>query len=290
VPHHADAPVARLAARLEARLVPASALGDPIGRAAQLGGPQRLAHGHLHGVELVIARHLLHQPAAALVLEHDEVAQEVEEAPGLEHAFDDHLQLRQVRIGEALARDGAPGLEPFAPSAERPHARLHAVGGDQRRIGSEQRGDLGLVGLELVEGRPDRGVLVGRVLELDHRQREPVHEEHHVRPAGVLPLAHGELVDGKPVVVAGRLEVEYARLRPGDRAVGAAILHRDAVSQHAVHGAIALHQRRRFGPHELAVGVFQRLGRQIRVETDQRLTQAALQHHIAVVRVAALGL
>jgi hypothetical protein len=106
----------------------------------------------------------------------------------------------------------------------------------------------------------------------------------------VLPLRHGELVDGKPVVVARRVEVEHARLRTGDRAVGAAILHRDAVHQHAAHGVIALDQRRRVGSQELAVGLFQCFGRQVRVQGRQRLAQSALQHHISIVRVPALGL
>ena len=54
-------------------------------------------------------------------------------------------------------------------------------------VGKERR-DLRLVGLELLEGGPDRGVLVRRVLQLDHRQRQAVDEQHHIRPAGVLVL------------------------------------------------------------------------------------------------------
>jgi hypothetical protein len=46
-----------------------------------------------------------------------------------------------------------------------------------------------------VEGRPDRGVLVGGVLELEDGQGEAVDEEHNVRPAGVLVLGDAELVD-----------------------------------------------------------------------------------------------
>ena len=70
---------------------------------------------------------------------------------------------------------------------------------------------------------------------------------------------------------------------------GAAVLHRHAVDQHPVQGAVALDQRRRVGPRELAVGVLERLGGQVRVQADERLPQAAFQHDVAVVRVAALG-
>ena len=94
-----DAPVARLAAGLPAGLVAARGLGHAVGLAPQLGGPQRLAHRHLHRVELVVAGHLLREPAAAVVLEDDEVAHQVEEAPRREDALDHHLQLRQMRIG-----------------------------------------------------------------------------------------------------------------------------------------------------------------------------------------------
>ena len=81
----------------------------------------------------------------------------------------------------------------------------------------------------------------------------------------------------------------HPRLRTGDGAVRPAILHRHAVHQHAMHGAVALHQRRRIGARQLAEGVFQRLGGQVGIEAHERLAQAPLQHHVAVVRVAALG-
>ena len=90
-------------------------------------------------------------------------------------------------------------------------------------------------------------------------------------------------------LLSGCVEVDDPRLRPGDGAVLAAVLDRDAIDQHAVQGAVALHQRRRIGAGQLAVGVLQRLGRQVGVEARQRLAQPALQHDVAVVRVAALG-
>ena len=194
------------------------------------------------------------------------------------------------RSGRIVAAgNGAPRLEPFLAGAERADARLHAVGGDQHRIGIEQRRDLRLIGLQLVERRPDVGVLVGRVLQFDDGQRQPVDEQHHVRPAGVLAFGDGELIDGEPVVVLRVVEVDHARLRAGDRAVLAAVLDRDAVDQHAVHGAVTLDQRRRVNLDQLAVGVFQRFGRQVGIESNERLPQATFQHNVAVVRIAPLG-
>ncbi len=117
------------------------------------------------------------------ILEDDEVAQQIEEAAPLEHALQHHLQLRLLRGGVLAPGDGAPGLEPLLARAQRADARLHAVGDDQRRVGGEQGRNLGLVGLELLEGGRDRGVLVGRVLQLDHGQGQAVDEPNSTRSA-----------------------------------------------------------------------------------------------------------
>ena len=121
-------------------------------RGRRLRRAQRLLHRHVHGVELVVARHLLGELARRpSILEHDEVAQQIEEAALLEHAFQHHLQLGHAAGGVLAPGDRAPGLEPFLARAERADARLHAVGDDQRRVGSEERRDLRLVGLKLLE-------------------------------------------------------------------------------------------------------------------------------------------
>ena len=237
----------------------------------------------------MVARHLLGD-AAAVVLEHDEVAQQVEEAPRRAQALDHHLQLRQVRVGQRLARDGAPGLEPLAPGGERAHARLHPVGDDEQRVRREERRHLRLVGLELLEGAPDRGVLVGRVLELDHRQRQAVDEQHHVRPARVLVLDDAELVDRQPVVVRRVVEVDHPRLRAADAALGVAVLDRHAIHQQAVQGAVARDELRAFGPRQLAEGIVQRLGGQRRVEPRERIAQALRQDDLPVVVALGRGL
>ena len=100
VPDHADAAVALGAARQRAGLVVAAFLG----RARSVGGlgggsAQRLLQRHVDGVELVVARHLLDELPAAQILEHDEVAHEIEEAALLEHALQHHLQLGHALRG-----------------------------------------------------------------------------------------------------------------------------------------------------------------------------------------------
>ena len=73
VPDHADAPVARTATRPAAGLVASGSLVEELGP-LQLGRPQRLGNGRADGVELMISRHLLDQSPAAVILKHDEVA------------------------------------------------------------------------------------------------------------------------------------------------------------------------------------------------------------------------
>ena len=83
--------------------------------------------------------------------------------------------------GERRATSGSRspkfGMHPFDPGGgegdrggwrdglrgEGADAGLDPVGDDQRLVHAEQCGQLGLVGLELVPGGPDGGVLVGRV-------------------------------------------------------------------------------------------------------------------------------
>ena len=162
-----DASVAKLSAGFAARLVPSALLGDSDFGALQLRRPQGLIYRNLDGVELVIPGHLLDQSAAAIVVEHDEVADHGEEAARLKDAFQHHLKFGQVRVGQRLPGDGAPGLEPLPTGSQRADTGLGSVGDHQRLVHGEQEGQLRLVGLELLPGRPDGGVLVRRVLQFD---------------------------------------------------------------------------------------------------------------------------
>ena len=117
---------------------------------------------------------------------------------------------------------------------------------------------------ELAVRGVDRRLLVGRVLELDHRDRQAVEEQHDVRPALVAAVHDRELVDREPVVGLRPLVVDDLRLRAGDRAVGPAVLHRHAVDEHPVERPVALDERRPGHPGELAERVVDGRGRQRR--------------------------
>ena len=283
VPDDADTPVARFAARLSAGFVTARRLGNARHFPLQLRSTQSLGDGRLHCVELVVARHLLHQGAAAVVLEYDEVAQQCQEAVGFTDAFKHHLQLRHIRVGQRLARDGAPGLEPLPPGCQGTDAGIEPVRHHERDVEGEQRGDFGLVGLQLLPGGPDGGLFIDRVLQLDDRQRQPVDEQHHVGAALVPVLDDGELVDRQPVVVGRVVEVDDTRLVAAHRAVGVAVFHRHAVHGHAMEGAVAGFQRGSLRVGQLAEGVVQGIGRKIGVEAGEGIAETLGQYDIAVI-------
>ena len=253
VPDDADAAVAGRATGLLARLVAAGLLTDAhIG--AQPGCPQRLGDGGAHGVELVVAGHLLREHPAAVVLEDDEVAEQRQQPLRRADALKEHAQFQRGHLGEALARDRAPRLEPLLPRGEGPEARLGAVRDHQQLVHREQRGQLGLVGLELLPRRPDVGLLVGRILELDHAEGQAVDEQHDVGTAGVVALGDGHLVDREEVVGGGVGVVDDGGLVAADRASGGPVLDVHALDEHAVEGAVASLEGRALGPGQLAVG------------------------------------
>ena len=251
VPYDADAAVARLAAR------PAIGICGPARGVLKRSSPQRLVHRGLNGVELVVAGDLLVEPAAAVVLEHDEVPHQVEEPPPIAHTLKQHLKLRQVLVGDFLAADGTPRLEPFPPCGEGAQPGLQAVGHDQGGVHREQSGQVGLVGLELLPGGPDGGVGVCRVLEFDHPERQPVHEQHHIGAPLDLVLHNGELVDGQPVVVARIVEVDDSGLRAPDPPA-VAVLDGHTVDDHAMERPVAGLERRPLGVSQPPNGVAQR--------------------------------
>jgi hypothetical protein len=157
-------------------------------------------------------------------------------------------------------------------------------------VRGEERRDLGLVGLELLEGRPDRGVLVRRVLQLHDGQRQAVHEEHKVRPAAVLVLRHGELVDRQPVVGVCVVKVQHPRLGATDLTVGRAVLHCHPVHEQAVHRAVARRKFRALRSRELVEGVVQRRGGKTAVELRERVAQTLFQYDLPVVAALCGGL
>ena len=157
-------------------------------------------------MELVVGGDLLDDPA--VFLEQAEVVQEVEEAAWIEHPPDHRLQVSVLaeRVEILLGGDRAPALKPLPVGAERAHPGVHAIANHQQHIRCEQVGDVLLVGLQLVEGGPDVCLLIGRVLEFDHRQGQAVEVNHHIRAAVVLGALDRQLVHHQPVVGGGVIE------------------------------------------------------------------------------------
>ena len=108
-------------------------------------------------MKLVVASDLLDQRAAAVILEDDEGAQELQKAPVLEDATGEHFKLEQTGRSQFLAGDGAPGHEALAVGSKRTQSGGEPVGDRQQRGIREQGRDLQLVGLELVVGGPGEG-------------------------------------------------------------------------------------------------------------------------------------
>jgi hypothetical protein len=134
VPDDADPPVAGLASVPLPGLVPTRPLFDG---SHELRGANRLGDCRPHRVELVVACRLLREGSAPVVLEDDEVAEEIEQPALLQDALEHDLQLGQMGVGELLARDRAPGLEPLAPGGERADAGLDPVRDHEQRVERE---------------------------------------------------------------------------------------------------------------------------------------------------------
>ena len=203
----------------------------------------------------MIPGHLLGQLAATVVLEHDEVANHCQKPARFAHTRQHHLQLGQMRAGQRLAVHRAPRFEPFPRGRERTDTRVNSVRSDKHSIESEQLGEFRLVGLELLPGRPHRGLLIRRVLEFDQTEWQAVDEQHDVGPTLVLVLHDRELVDRQPIVVGRVVKVEAQDLRSAHGAANAPILDRHAVHEHAVEGAVTGFYRRAFRPGQLAEGI-----------------------------------
>jgi len=230
-------------------------------------------HCLVHGPVLMVRGHLLGH-ARAVSLEDVEVADEVEEATLLEDAVDERLELRRALVGDFSAVDGAPRHEPLPGSGQRAVARLDTVARDEQFVADEQARDGVLVGLELLEGLLRGGGHVGRVLELDHGQRQAVDKTDDVRPLGRLAFLDRELVDGEPVVGVDVVEVDEPCLVASDAAVGSRVLDVDAFDEQAVEAVVVLDEVRRVRGEDPLHRVVDRRRRQLRVDALERGAQA----------------
>ena len=91
----------------------------------------------------------------------------------------------------------------------------------------------------MVKGRPDRGVLVGEVLQLDNDYRKPVDEENDVRPS-LLHAHYRVLVYGEEFVVQWIFEIEKPDLTPSSLSVLSKIFDIHAISQIFVKALVVL--------------------------------------------------
>ena len=161
-------------------------------------------HHSLHccpdGVELVVGSNLLDD--LPVFLKQAKTTNELQQSPFVEDPPYQGLQITvsTQRIEVILPFDGAPPLEPLLISTQGSQPCLDAIADHQQHIGREQVGDVLLVGLELVEPCPDVCLLIGRVLQFDHRQRQTVHVDHHIRAAVVLGALDRQLVHHQPVI------------------------------------------------------------------------------------------
>ena len=138
------------------------------------------------------------------------------------------------------------------------------------------------VGLDLLVGSLEGGLLVRGVFQLNHHQRHAVHKQHQVQPLLLLLIHHRELVDHQELVVLRSGKVD----QPHPLATLVAVLlpaHRHALGQQAMEGFIAGQQIGHAGPQHVFHRQVHQVGRQPVVDAPRRLRQASAQQHLAVV-------
>jgi hypothetical protein len=244
MPDHARATVAGLSTVHPSRPGHAQIVTEPW-PVLHAAGADGFLHRHVHRMELVIARDDLVQLAAVgIFLEDDEVFEQVQKTPPVEHPTHHHLKL-QRRLGcIALAVNGSPDLEPFLVGRQGADACLQAIARHQHGVVVEQGRDLRLVGAELLVGSPDRRILIGGILQLDEAKRQAVHEHDDIRPTVVLAFDDRVLVQRQPVVRAGIVEIHQTHVAARDGAVGPWVFHFHAIAEHLVKSAVGLRERR----------------------------------------------
>ena len=92
------------------------------------------------------------------------------------------------RIEVLLAFDDAPPLKPFPIRTQGSQPCLDAISDHQQQNERAQVGNVLLVSLDLVAPWPDVYLLIGWVLQFEHRQGQTVDVDHHIRTA-VVPAA-----------------------------------------------------------------------------------------------------
>ena len=188
------------------------------------------------GPELVVLRDPLDQPVR-LVREHDEVAQEVQETGRVEHAANEHFELRPVR-DQLAAIDRLPRRVVLEAGGEASHRGTKSVRDDGHDVRSEDRRNVVAVRLDLVPRTLERRVLVTGVLQFQQPNRQAVAEDDDVGPTVPALLDHRELVDNEPLVALRMLEVDKPREVVTDRAIRRTMLDRNALGHQSMESEV----------------------------------------------------
>ena len=252
----------------------AGALGVPDDAALVVavgsGGFDGAFDGLVDRVVLVIPGDLL-DDGLAVVFEDDEGADQIEEPPLLEHALDEGFELVGGFGNELVAVDGLPGHSAFEGGVDDAEAGLDAVGDHFDLVVGEEGGQVLMVGLELVPGSFDGGLLVGEVLQLDDGEGDAVDEDDDVGPA-MFVFDDGELVDGAEVVVFRVVEVDQGDVLTADFAVVKDVDF-DAVDEHVMEGAVGLDEGGAAGGEDLADGFVDGFRRATGIDPSERFAE-----------------
>jgi hypothetical protein len=92
----------------------------------------------------------------------------------------------------------------------------------------------------------------------------------------------GELVDHEPVVVLEHVEVDDAHRVVADGAVGAQVLHADAVHEVVVQLVVRVDRLGRRDARELAERLVEAFARNRGIQPRERVAQAAVEHDVRV--------
>ena len=126
-------------------------------------------------------------------------------------------------------------------ASEGTHRRTGAIRDDSDDIGDEHAGDLTPIGLDLVPGVAESGVLISRVLQLQQADGQAVEEDEHVWPAVVAGLDNGELVEHPPVVALRLIKVHEPQAHGGGPAILTGGLNRHTTHHQLMEPLVLTH-------------------------------------------------
>lgn len=234
-------------------------------------------------MELVVSRNFLAD--GSVLLKQAEGANErqkplrLEQAP--HHGFQVPVAAQGIRV--VLMVDGAPAQEALLIGTQRANPRLKAVADHQQHVGNEQLRDVGFVGPQLLERRPNVRFLVGGILQFHHRHGQAVDVDHQVRAAAVPVALYGQLIHHQPVV-GGRV-VKAEHLQAFARLL--VLLHHGdghALGDPAVQLTVGRQQSRHVGIGQLLNSSVNAVNGNARIQSPQRRPQPPPKNHLTVIR------